>query len=80
MVPLLCRTVDPRHNLPKLVVSLLLAVGDCVLGAWAKLWKTTIILVICSSVWNNSPPTGRIFKKFDISVVYENLSRKFEFY
>ena len=30
--------------------------------------------------WNNSAPTGKIFKKFDIWVFFENLSRKFKFH
>jgi hypothetical protein len=28
------------------------------------------------SAWNNSPPTERIFVKFDISIFFENLLRK----
>ena len=39
---------------------------------------------ICSSVlpsaWNNSAPIGRIFLKFDIGGVLENLLRKFKFH
>ena len=31
----------------------------------------------CLSAWNNSSPTGRIFMKFDIWVLFENLSRKY---
>ena len=29
---------------------------------------------------NNSAPTGRIFKKFDIRIFFENLPRKFKFH
>jgi hypothetical protein len=32
---------------------------------------------ICLSAWNNSVPTGRIVMKFDIWVIFENMSRKF---
>ena len=32
------------------------------------------------SAWNNSDPTVRIFMKFDIWVIFENLSRKFKFH
>ena len=31
------------------------------------------------SAWNNSVPTERIFMKFDIGLLFENLSRKFKF-
>jgi hypothetical protein len=37
-------------------------------------------LSVCLSAWNNAAPTGRIFVKFDISVFFENLSRKFKFH
>jgi len=64
------------------------------LGAFAKLLKATINFVIsdrlsvCLSVrpsvrmsaCNNSDPNGMIFIKFDISVFFENLSRKFKFH
>ena len=52
------------------------------LGAFAKLQKATIIFVMSVrlSAWNNSAPTGRIFMKFDTSVVFENVSRKLKFY
>jgi len=36
-------------------------------------------LSILLSVWNNSAPTGRIFMKYDIAVLFETLSRKFNF-
>jgi hypothetical protein len=32
------------------------------------------------SAWNNSAPTGRIFMKFDISLFFENISKKFQFH
>jgi len=61
--------------------------------AWVKLLavftilqKVTIshVLFVCLSArpfaWNNSVPTGRIFLKFDISVFFKNLSKKFNFY
>ena len=35
---------------------------------------------VCPSTWNNSAPSGRVFIKFDISVFFENLSRKFKFH
>jgi hypothetical protein len=35
--------------------------------------------VLSLSAWNNSAPTGRIFMKFNIRVLPENLSRKFKF-
>jgi hypothetical protein len=33
----------------------------------------------CPSAWKNSAPSGRILVKFDIWVVFENLSRKSQF-
>ena len=54
---------------------------------FSKLWKATdsVVMFVCSSVyssirppaWNNSARTGRIFMKVDMSVFFENLSRKF---
>jgi len=43
-----------------------------------KLRKVTIrfVMSVCPSDWNNSSPAERIFMKFDIRVVFENLSRK----
>jgi len=39
---------------------------------------------VCPSVllytWNNSGHTARIFKKFDVRIFFENLSKKFKFY
>jgi hypothetical protein len=52
------------------------------LGAFAELRKATICYVMSAllsvrlSAWYNSAPTGRIFMKFDIWIVSENLSRK----
>jgi hypothetical protein len=39
-----------------------------VLGAYAKLRKTTVsfVMSVCPSAWNSWAPTGRIFMKFDI--------------
>ena len=48
------------------------------LGAFAKLRKATVSVVmsVCTSVrlstWNNSVPTGRIFMKFYITVLFES--------
>jgi hypothetical protein len=64
---------------------------NSLLGEFAEMRKGTINLVIsvlcmsvCPSVrqsaWNNSAPTARIFIKFNITVFFENLSRKFKFY
>jgi len=52
-----------------------------VLGTFAKFRKSTVIVVMSvrPSAWNSCAPTGRIFTKFDISVFFENLLRKFEF-
>ena len=38
------------------------------LGTFAELAKATVSVVmsVCSSVWNKSAPTGRIFMKFRI--------------
>jgi hypothetical protein len=52
------------------------------LGAFAKLRKaTTSFVMACPSVrpssWNNSTTSRRIFIKFDFSVFFETLSRKF---
>ena len=49
-----------------------------------KLWKATVsfTMSVClslNSAWKISAPTGRIFMKRDISILFENLSRKFEF-
>jgi hypothetical protein len=48
------------------------------LGAFAKLRKATIsfVMSVFLSAWNNSIPTGRIFMKFDILVILENLLNK----
>jgi len=54
------------------------AVDKQVLGAFAKLRKTTISFVISVrlSAWNKSNPTGWNFMKFDISRFFENQSKK----
>jgi len=38
------------------------------------------VLSVNPSTWNNSAPTGRIFKKFDIWMCFEDLSWKFKFH
>jgi len=49
-----------------------------VLGAFAKLRKGTLISVmyVCPSAWNNSAPTGPVFTKFYVLVIFANLSQK----
>ena len=37
-------------------------------------------LPACTSAWNNSAPTERIFVKFDVWKFFKNLARKFKFY
>jgi len=56
--------------------------SELFLGTYTKLQKATIsfIMSTCPSVWKNSTPTGRIFKKFDICWFFKNLSRKFMFH
>jgi len=34
---------------------------------------------VCLSAWNNSPPTGWVFMKFDILILFENVFGKFKF-
>ena len=48
-------------------------------GAFAKL-KNRLLASSSPSGWNNWAPTGRIFMKFDIWVLFDNLSRKFQFH
>jgi hypothetical protein len=58
-----------------------------VLGAFEKLQKAAIIFAICPSVClfvflsvrSRGTTTERTFKKFDISVFFEYLSRIFKF-
>jgi hypothetical protein len=52
------------------------------LGAFAKLQKATIsfIMTVCLYTRYNSVPTGQIFMKFDIRVLFENLLREFKFH
>jgi hypothetical protein len=52
------------------------------LNEFAKLRKATVTFVMSVrlSAWNNSTATRRIFMKFDISVFFENLFRKFKFH
>jgi len=52
------------------------------LGAFAKLRKATISFVMTGclpvrlSAWNNSAPTGRIFKKFGSGVMFRKTFEK----
>jgi hypothetical protein len=50
-------------------------------GMFAKLTRATVSFTMsaCPSTCNNSAPTRWIFMKFDISVFFENLLRKFKF-
>jgi hypothetical protein len=54
-------------------------VYSTILGAFAKLRKATISIVLSVrpsvglSAWNNSVPTGRVFMEFDIWVFFEKL-------
>jgi len=52
------------------------------LGTFAKLGKAIIGFAksVRPSAWDNWTPIGRIFMKFDIQVLPENLSRKFKLY
>jgi len=43
-------------------------------------WLPYVCLSVRLSAWNNSAPTGRIFKKLHIGRFFENLSRKFKFH
>jgi len=47
------------------------------LGMFEKLRKATIsfVMSICPSAWNNPAPTRQIFMKFDIWVIFVNLSK-----
>jgi len=49
------------------------------LDLFEKLRKAAISFVMSvflPPAWNNSAPAGGIFKKFDIRVFFENVSRK----
>jgi len=50
-------------------------------SAFVKLRKATISFVMSVRLfeWNNYATIRRIFMKFDISVFWEQLSRKFKF-
>jgi hypothetical protein len=56
--------------------------GELVLGAFARLRNATVSFVVSvrPSASNISAPTGHIFMKFDISIFFENLSRKVKFH
>jgi hypothetical protein len=50
-------------------------------GAFANSRKaTSFVMAVCRPARNNLAPTGRIFMKFCIWGVFENLSRKFKFH
>ena len=55
--------------------------GD-LLGVLAELRTAAIsfLISICTSPWNDSSSTGRIFMKFDISASFENMLRKLKFH
>ena len=52
------------------------------LNTLAKLRRTTIsfVMSVRLSAWNNCVPTGGILMKFDIWILFENLSWKFKFH
>jgi hypothetical protein len=56
------------------------------LSEFAKFRKSNISFImsvclpVCSSAWNNSATTGRIFMKFDIWALLENMSIVFKFH
>jgi hypothetical protein len=41
----------------------------------AKSFITSVLPSVCPSAWNNSAPAGRIFRKYDICVFFEKVSR-----
>jgi hypothetical protein len=49
------------------------------LGAFVKSRNPAIIVVMSVrlSAWNNSAPTRQTFMKYDICVLFENMSRRF---
>jgi hypothetical protein len=51
------------------------------LGVFAKLQKVTVNfnMSACLSTWNNWDPSESISMKFDISVFFKNLFKKFKF-
>jgi len=52
------------------------------LGVFAKLQEVAIgfVLSVHLPTWNSSASIGWIFMKFDILVLFENLSRKLNFH
>jgi hypothetical protein len=42
-------------------------------------FDTPVYPSVCPSAWNISAAAGRIFMKFDFSLFFETLSRKFKF-
>ena len=46
------------------------------LGTFTKLWRATIsFMYVCLSTWNNSAPTGQIFKKFDMRISWKYVKK-----
>jgi hypothetical protein len=56
-------------------------VGKAIFEAFAKFHKVTISFVMSDRpLWNNSFPTERIFMKFGIWVILENLWKKLKLF
>jgi hypothetical protein len=49
------------------------------LGTFGKIGKL-LLISSCLSVWNNLDSTGRIFIKFHVCIIFENLSRNHKFH
>jgi hypothetical protein len=52
------------------------------LGAFAKFREATasFAMSVRPSAWNSSPPTGRVFTKFDFSIFFRKyVEKKFQF-
>jgi len=68
----------------KLFVSKIIHANEGVLGALVKLRKKSLLVSSYMSVrlsaWSNLALTGRIFMKFYIWILFENLSRYFTFH
>jgi len=69
-----------------IIIIIIIIIYSCTslsqfLGAFAKFLKTTLsfVMYVCLSVrlyvWNKSIPTGHIFLKFGIWIIFENLWR-----
>jgi hypothetical protein len=74
--------VNGGYNSSKYVAfSVLCSLSLVLLGAFAKLRKTTIYFVVtrvCPYAWNNSTPTGRIFMKFLYLCVFRKSMEKMQ--